>query len=45
VEIARLETDAPILCIAELPSSRLVAGDARGLLHWLEVIVEVGTRG
>ena len=34
----RLEIDAPIPCIAALPSGRLVAGDAIGRLHWLEIV-------
>ena len=37
-ETARLEIDAPITCIAALPSGRLVAGDAIGRLHWLEIV-------
>ena len=37
-ETARLEIDAPIRCIAALPSGRLVAGDALGRLHWLEIV-------
>jgi hypothetical protein len=38
VETTRLETDGPITCIAALPSGGLVAGDAIGRLHWLEVV-------
>ncbi len=37
-ETARLEIDAPIPCIAALPSGRLVAGDSLGRLHWLEIV-------
>jgi hypothetical protein len=37
-ETAKLETDAPIHCIAALPAARLVAGDAIGRLHWLEIV-------
>ena len=37
-EITTLETDAPILCLAALPSGGLVAGDRLGRLHWLEVM-------
>jgi WD40 repeat protein len=36
-EIARLEFDAAIFRIAELSDDRLVAGDQRGRLHWLEI--------
>ena len=38
VETAKLETDAPIHSITALPAARLVAGDAIGRLHWLEVV-------
>jgi WD40 repeat protein len=37
-EIARLEIDNGIGCLAALPDGRLVAGDANGRLHWLEII-------
>jgi hypothetical protein len=37
-EAANLETDAPINSITALPTARLVAGDAIGRLHWLEVV-------
>ncbi len=37
-EIACLETDAPIACLLALSTSRLVAGDSLGRLHWLEVV-------
>ena len=37
-ETARLETDAPIHCVLALPTIRLVAGDAIGRLHWLEIV-------
>jgi hypothetical protein len=37
-EAAKLETDAPIYCITALPAARLVAGDAIGRLHCLEVV-------
>ena len=37
-ETARLEIDAPIPCLAALPFGRLVAGDAIGRLHWLEIV-------
>ena len=38
VETARLETDAPILCLAPPPPGGLVAGDSIGRLHWLEIV-------
>jgi hypothetical protein len=37
-EIARLEVDAPVTCLAALTGRRLVAGDQLGRLHWLEVV-------
>ena len=37
-ETARLEIDAPIHCVLALPTIRLVAGDAIGRLHWLEIV-------
>ena len=37
-ETARLEIDAPIDCVLALPTIRLVAGDAIGRLHWLELV-------
>lgn len=37
-EIARLETDNGVGCLAALLDGRLVAGDANGCLHWLEII-------
>jgi WD40 repeat protein len=36
-ETARLELDAPVTAIIAVAPNRLVAGDSRGLLHWLEV--------
>jgi WD40 repeat protein len=33
-EIARLEFDAPIFCVAALPDNGVVAGDELGRLHW-----------
>ena len=38
-EIVRLEVDAPVHCLAALPNGRLVAGDSRGQLHLLEVLL------
>jgi WD40 repeat protein len=38
VEIARLEVDGAVTCLAALPDCRLVAGDALGRLHWLEIV-------
>jgi hypothetical protein len=35
---AKLETDAQFNSITALPAARLVAGDAIGRLHWLEVV-------
>jgi WD40 repeat protein len=37
-EIARLELDAGVTCLAALPDGRLVAADAAGQLHWLELV-------
>ena len=37
-ETARLELDAPVTALVAVAPNRLVAGDARGLLHWLEVV-------
>jgi WD40 repeat protein len=37
-EIARLEIDNGVGCLAALLDGRLVAGDANGRLHWLEII-------
>jgi WD40 repeat protein len=37
-ETARLEIDAAVHCLITLPAARLVAGDALGRLHWLEVV-------
>jgi WD40 repeat protein len=37
-ETARLDADAPILCLIAVAGTRLVAGDNRGHLHWLEVL-------
>jgi WD40 repeat protein len=37
-EITHLEIDAPVKCLAALPDDRLVAGDAIGRLHWLQII-------
>jgi WD40 repeat protein len=37
-EIARLEVDAAVYCLAALTDGRLVAGDALGRLHWLEIL-------
>jgi WD40 repeat protein len=37
-ESTRLEVDAPIDCLIALPQSCLVAGDACGQLHWLEIV-------
>jgi hypothetical protein len=36
-EITRLEVDAAVLCLAALPDGRLIAADALGRLHWLEI--------
>jgi WD40 repeat protein len=37
-ETARLELDAPVRALVAVAPNRLVAGDTRGLLHWLEVV-------
>ena len=37
-EVARLELDAPIYAIIAAAPNRIVAGDERGRLHWLEVL-------
>ena len=37
-EVSRLEVDAAVGCLAALPDGRLVAGDALGRLHWLEIL-------
>jgi WD40 repeat protein len=37
-EIARLEVDGTIACLAALPDGRLVAGDMLGRLHWLVIV-------
>jgi hypothetical protein len=37
-EIARLEIDNGVKCLAALLDGRLVAGDHNGRLHWLEII-------
>ncbi|MCB9946457.1 MAG: hypothetical protein H6842_01365 [Rhodospirillaceae bacterium] len=42
-ELCRLELDAAVDCLAVLPATddtgwRLIAGDAMGRLHWLEVL-------
>jgi WD40 repeat protein len=37
-EITRLEVDATVTSLATPPDARLVAGDQRGLLHWLEIV-------
>jgi hypothetical protein len=37
-ETARLEADAPLLCLTALADLHLVAGDSLGRLHWLEVV-------
>ena len=44
-ETARLEIDAPIHCIAALPSGRLVAGDASGACTGWRLWTEVRGRG
>jgi WD40 repeat protein len=38
-EIVRLEIDSPVECFAALLNGHLVAGDAAGRLHWLEMIL------
>ena len=37
-ETARLEIDAPVASLVAIAPNRLVAGDKRGLLHWLEIV-------
>jgi WD40 repeat protein len=37
-ETARLEIDSSVNCIVPLLGSSLVAGDAMGRLHWLEIM-------
>lgn len=37
-EVARLELDAPVTALVAVAPNRLVAGDERGLLHWLEIV-------
>ena len=37
-EIARLDVDAGVTCLAALPDGRLVAGDEKGKLHWIETV-------
>ena len=37
-EIARLDMDAGVTCLAALPDGRLVAGDEKGKLHWIEIV-------
>ena len=37
-EVACLELDAPVKALVTLPPQRIVAGDERGVLHWLEVL-------
>ena len=37
-EITRLEIDAAVLCLIALHDGRLVAGDALGRLHWLDIL-------
>jgi WD40 repeat protein len=37
-ETARLEHDSPVTALVAVAPNRLVAGDQRGLLHWLEVV-------
>ena len=36
-ELARLEVDSAVHCLAALPDGHLVAGDAIGRLHWLKI--------
>jgi WD40 repeat protein len=38
IEVARLELEAPVNALVAVAPNRLVAGDATGLLHWLEVL-------
>ena len=37
-ETARLELDASVTALVTVAPNRIVAGDARGLLHWLEIV-------
>jgi hypothetical protein len=37
-EIARLEVDQPVACLAALLEGRPIAGGADGHMHWLEII-------
>jgi WD40 repeat protein len=37
-ELSRLEVDAAVPCLAALPGPHLVAGDALGRLHWLDIV-------
>ena len=37
-ETARLELDAPVDALVAIAPNRIVAGDVRGLLHWLEIL-------
>src|SRR5262249_9336319 len=37
-QIAYLEIDGPVTCLAALHDGRLVSGDALGRLHWLEIV-------
>ena len=37
-EVARLELDAAVSALVAVAPTRLVAGDYRGLLHWLELL-------
>ncbi len=37
-EITRLEVDAAVNCLVAPPDGHLVAGDALGRLHWLEIV-------
>lgn len=38
IETARLEVDASVECVLATGARQLVAGDALGRLHWLEII-------
>lgn len=42
-ETARLEADAPLLCLTALADLHLVAGDNLGRLHSLKVAVRSGS--
>jgi hypothetical protein len=37
-EVGRLEVDDPVYALVSVAPSRIVAGDQRGLLHWLEIL-------